>query len=168
MAHPTTARAKPSNRRRVYLVSLFAAAGWELAAFGIASIPDTNCAVEDCDVALGVLIWAVLLPLPVLPVVAGYRLRSAIPLARTVKFITAVCSTGAALVAAAAFAIVDAELSGPSSPATTEALAGFLIIFFVLPLALPIAYVLVGLGNAWRRNRDARLRPSSATQPAAR
>jgi hypothetical protein len=58
-------------------------------------------------------------------------------------------------------------VSSPSAPTTNAAFFGFLIIFFVLPLALPVAYGLVGLGNAWRRNRDARHRPGSATPPSA-
>jgi hypothetical protein len=49
---------------------------------------------------------------------------------------------------------------------TNAALFGFLIIFFVLPLALPVVYGLVGPGNAWRRNRDAR-RLDWATPPSA-
>jgi hypothetical protein len=150
-------RVLPMNRRKVYLVSFAFTAAWYVVILTLASQPDTNCAVEDCDLWVTVLAWTLFAPLCLIPFACGLSLSPAGTPKRMVRWIISACTAGTGLVALIVFFWIDARNATPggSVEANTRAFTAGLT-FFGLPLCLVAGYLLVGLGGWMRRNRVSR------------
>ena len=147
-------RLLPMNRRRVYLVSFTFTAVWYVVILTLASQPDTNCAVEDCDLWVTVLAWTLFAPLFLIPFACGLSLSPAGTPKRMVRWIVSACTAGTGVVALIVFSWIEARNATPggSVEANTRAFTAGLT-FFVLPLCLVAGYLLAGIGGGMRRNR---------------
>jgi hypothetical protein len=142
------------NRRKVYLVSFAFTAAWYVAILTLASQPDTNCSVDNCEPWVTVLAWILIAPLCLVPFACGMSLSPAGTPKRMVRWIISACTSGTGVVALIVFFLIDARNATPggSVEANTRAITAGLT-FFGLPLCLVAGYLLVGIGGWMRRNR---------------
>jgi hypothetical protein len=148
-----TTRVLPPNRRKVYLVSFAFTAGWYVTILTLASLGDTNCSIEDCELVVTILAWALWTPVLILPFACGLLLSPTGSPRRSVRLIGAALTAGTAVIALTVFSWINALTATPGGGNESNAQALMVALMYLLLPALGVGYLLVGLGSWVRRGR---------------
>jgi hypothetical protein len=151
-----TTRVLPPNRRKVYLVSFAFTAGWYVTILTLASLGDTNCSIEDCELVVTILAWALWTPPLFMPFACGLLLRPTGTPKRSVKVIGSALTAGTAVIALIVFSWINELTATPGGGNEANAQALTVGLMYSLLPVLGAGYLLVGLGSLIRRARASR------------
>jgi hypothetical protein len=133
------------------VLSALAVVLWELGVFGLASLSDANCSLEDCSLAVTLIGWAIIAPALVFPLMVGYWFQPPGFVRRSVKLLASTVPVSATAIVLAAYSWLGTRSSGASVRTNGEIVA--LLIVLISPAFIALGYLLVGLGSAYRRSR---------------